>query len=88
MKRFGKCFAGRHRDLSDAEQIIARNPRKIDVAYIRYWLKQLAQAAAQAAKAVEQALGADPQLRQLSEQSERWRNREYELRKMAAAPAK
>jgi hypothetical protein len=39
-----KCFAGRHRDLADAEQIVARNLRALDMAYVRYWLSQLAQA--------------------------------------------
>ncbi|MCX6996753.1 MAG: hypothetical protein NTV49_06630 [Kiritimatiellaeota bacterium] len=47
-------------------------------------LDRLARAAAKSAAAVEQALAADPQLRQLTEQSERWRKRGLELRQPAA----
>jgi len=36
-----KCFAGRERDLADAEQIIIRNRKTLDFNYIRYWLKEL-----------------------------------------------
>jgi hypothetical protein len=39
-----KCFAGRPRDLDDAASVIARNRDRLDVAAIRHWLNQLAQA--------------------------------------------
>ena len=36
-----KCFAGRDRDLADAEQVVVRNRTTLDFNYIRYWLKEL-----------------------------------------------
>jgi hypothetical protein len=36
-----KCFAGRERDLADAEQVLIRNRKILDFNYIRYWLKEL-----------------------------------------------
>lgn len=36
-----KCFAGRDRDLADAEQVVVRNRKTLDLNYIRYWLKKL-----------------------------------------------
>jgi len=36
-----KCFAGRDRDLADAEQVVVRNRKTLDLNYIRYWLKEL-----------------------------------------------
>jgi len=36
-----KCFAGRERDLADAEQVLIRNRKTLDFNYIRYWLKEL-----------------------------------------------
>ena len=49
---------------------------------------RLATAAAQSAKGLEQALNADPQLRQLAEQNALWQKRGVELRKLAKPPAK
>jgi nucleotidyltransferase AbiEii toxin of type IV toxin-antitoxin system len=41
-----KCFAGRGRDLADVETVIARNlGRRLDLRYIRHWLRELEQAA-------------------------------------------
>ena len=34
-----KCFAGRERDLADAEQVLIRNRKILDFNYIRYWLR-------------------------------------------------
>jgi len=39
-----KCFAGRGRDLADAETVIVRHLKKLDLEYIRYWLSQLERA--------------------------------------------
>jgi hypothetical protein len=39
-----KCFAGRGRDLADAETVIVRNLGKLDLKYIRHWLRELEQA--------------------------------------------
>jgi hypothetical protein len=39
-----KCFAGRGRDLADVETVIVRNPGKLDLKYIRHWLRELEQA--------------------------------------------
>ena len=36
-----KCFAGRERDLADAEHVLIRNRKILDFNYIRYWLKEL-----------------------------------------------
>ena len=36
-----KCFAGRERDLADAEQVLIRNRKTLDFNDIRDWLKEL-----------------------------------------------
>ncbi|MCI0620384.1 MAG: hypothetical protein L0387_01695 [Acidobacteria bacterium] len=39
-----KCFAGRERDLADAEQVIVRNRKILDLHYVRHWLNELGHA--------------------------------------------